>query len=370
MAISKITLNGDTQMDVTNDTVVANHLLDGDMATGANGERIRGTLQVEVVVDPTLSNEGEAADAKVTGNYIADLQGSILFDSHINENRWWNKSYSSATGAISDSNIRICTIDYISKLIKSATPISPYQIGIIAWDSNDVYQGMWSGTEFVKTGLTWQTSKVTFSELGNYNYRILLRRSNDAAITTSAYTNVTIEYITESMQDATDTELERLSSEIKYQNCLSLFENGYYTTNGTYIGSFVSASGYRSCVLNVIPGDKLHLTGIGASSARLWAFADKDKAITRRADSGASMTNGELTVADGECYFVYNADNSSNLYKPALSIEIDKAKTLETLRLNVNDIATRIPVAPTTNGTYTLRCVVSGGTPTYSWVSV
>ena len=29
-----------------------------------------------------------------------------------------------------------------------------------------------------------------------------------------------------------------------------------------------------------------------------------------------------------------------------------------------------VPPAPETNGTYTLRCVVSSGTPTYSWVSV
>ena len=35
----------------------------------------------------------------------------------------------------------------------------------------------------------------------------------------------------------------------------------------------------------------------------------------------------------------------------------------------IKDINIRIPVAPTTDGTYTLQCVVSSGTPTYSWVS-
>ena len=77
MAISKVTLNGVTQMDVTNDTVIANHLLDGDTATGADGERLTGTLEVNVVVDPTLSNTGEAADAKVTGDEIRSLKNLI-----------------------------------------------------------------------------------------------------------------------------------------------------------------------------------------------------------------------------------------------------------------------------------------------------
>ena len=36
----------------------------------------------------------------------------------------------------------------------------------------------------------------------------------------------------------------------------------------------------------------------------------------------------------------------------------------------ITNVATRIPSAPTTDGTYTLQCVVSSGTPTYSWVSV
>lgn len=44
MAISKITLNGEVQMDVTQDTVTANNLLSGETATGADGVRLTGTL--------------------------------------------------------------------------------------------------------------------------------------------------------------------------------------------------------------------------------------------------------------------------------------------------------------------------------------
>ena len=44
MGISKIVLNGVTQMDVTSDTVTASNLLEGETATAADGEKITGTL--------------------------------------------------------------------------------------------------------------------------------------------------------------------------------------------------------------------------------------------------------------------------------------------------------------------------------------
>lgn len=48
MAISKITLNGVTQMDVTQDTVNEENLLAGETATKANGVRTTGTLDLPV----------------------------------------------------------------------------------------------------------------------------------------------------------------------------------------------------------------------------------------------------------------------------------------------------------------------------------
>lgn len=46
MAISKVTLNGTTLMDVTQDTVDAENLLAGETATKANGVRTTGTLDI------------------------------------------------------------------------------------------------------------------------------------------------------------------------------------------------------------------------------------------------------------------------------------------------------------------------------------
>lgn len=44
MAISKVTLNGTTLMDVTQDTVTNNKMKSGTTATSANGQKITGTI--------------------------------------------------------------------------------------------------------------------------------------------------------------------------------------------------------------------------------------------------------------------------------------------------------------------------------------
>ena len=48
MAFSKVILNGTTLMDVTGDTVVADKLLTGYQATGADGEKVQGSYIVPV----------------------------------------------------------------------------------------------------------------------------------------------------------------------------------------------------------------------------------------------------------------------------------------------------------------------------------
>lgn len=54
MAISKIILNGQTQMDVTQDTVNENNLLAGETATKANGVRVTGTYVPSGSIDQEI----------------------------------------------------------------------------------------------------------------------------------------------------------------------------------------------------------------------------------------------------------------------------------------------------------------------------
>ena len=73
MAISKVTLNGETLMDVTQDTVAINNLLTGETATGADGEPVAGGLTIptfttqEKSVSPTESEQVVQPDSGKDG---------------------------------------------------------------------------------------------------------------------------------------------------------------------------------------------------------------------------------------------------------------------------------------------------------------
>ena len=55
MAISKLILDGEVQMDVTQDTVTPNSLLYPHTATAANGEKITGNIETKTASDISIS---------------------------------------------------------------------------------------------------------------------------------------------------------------------------------------------------------------------------------------------------------------------------------------------------------------------------
>ena len=56
MAISKLILNGDVQMDVTSDTVSASRLLNGYTATKSDGTKVTGNIATKSAADLTFAS--------------------------------------------------------------------------------------------------------------------------------------------------------------------------------------------------------------------------------------------------------------------------------------------------------------------------
>ena len=69
MAVSKVILNNETLMDVTQDSVTASTLLEGETATGADGVRITGAASGGSTVSVTqiLASGTEIASITVDG---------------------------------------------------------------------------------------------------------------------------------------------------------------------------------------------------------------------------------------------------------------------------------------------------------------
>lgn len=80
MAFSKVTLNGETLMDVTNDTVDSNNMLYGTRGTAANGTTVTGavvTTPVDSTLDTTSHNAIEnAAVATALNSKIETYYGT------------------------------------------------------------------------------------------------------------------------------------------------------------------------------------------------------------------------------------------------------------------------------------------------------
>ena len=68
MAISKVILDGQVQMDVTQDTVTANSLLSGHTATAANGEKVTGTISTKTASNISV----DGPNVTVSSGYYAN----------------------------------------------------------------------------------------------------------------------------------------------------------------------------------------------------------------------------------------------------------------------------------------------------------
>lgn len=116
-------------------------------------------------------------ETPVTYSNIASLDASY----------WQRKGISSATGADLTgeySTTRLSTIDYLDSGLDIVSVTSDYDYAIFAWDSNGNYQGVWNGSAFVKTGITWlQTATSTKSLPGGYKHRIVLKAHSGLNVT-------------------------------------------------------------------------------------------------------------------------------------------------------------------------------------------
>ena len=79
--------------------------------------------------------------------------------------------------------------------------------------------------------------------------------------------------------------------------------NGMTTTAGMSCG-----------YIPVAPGDRIHITGAGASGAKLWVFTGSDGSIISRANSNVSETDLELIAPAESAYMLFNADTNKPHY--------------------------------------------------------
>jgi len=135
MAISKVILNEDTLMDVTQDTVATDNMLSGVQATAANGESIVGQIEAKTSSDLTVSGATVTVPA---GHYASDASKSVATTTHPKP----TASINSSTGVVTASHTQSTgyvtggtttgTLSLSTQAAKTVTPTEEEQTAVAA----------------------------------------------------------------------------------------------------------------------------------------------------------------------------------------------------------------------------------------------
>lgn len=163
MAFSKVTLNGETLMDVTNDTVDSNNMLYGTRGTAANGTTVTGavvTTPVDSTLDTTSHNAIEnAAVATALNSKIETYYGTCSTAKATAQKEVSISNITSITTGLTvyvkftNSNtaetptLKINTLDPVA--IKRYGTTAPSTSAASSWNAGAVIALTYDGTNFI-----------------------------------------------------------------------------------------------------------------------------------------------------------------------------------------------------------------------------
>ena len=203
MAISKIILNGITQMDVTQDTVASGNLLSGATATGADGQTVTGGIATKTSSDLTVSGATVTAPA----GYYSSAASKTIPNADV------SVSYGN-TGFITESNVRKWKLE-VNGYAESGGWVNNGEIDSDIFKCNAVASG---------TTITPSTSSQT---VGGYQYMM------EGAVTVSAMPSGTA---------GTPTATKGTVSNHSVTVTPSVTNSAGYISGGTKTGTGVSVS--------------------------------------------------------------------------------------------------------------------------------
>lgn len=149
-----------------------------------------------LTIDDTLTQTGQAADAKKVGDEITALKDDFnhiddaLSINYSDVSLWESGGIDLSTGEEWETNSRIRT-GYISRTLDRIKPANGYLIGVYAYDSSDTYLGMYNGTGFSKEDVYWFSSTMFLMEISlDYKLRLLAKKESESSIIPSEATNI------------------------------------------------------------------------------------------------------------------------------------------------------------------------------------
>ena len=297
--------------------------------TVTNGKVTEWEFEESVTVDNTLTQAGDAADAKATGDKITGLKNEII----------------QFTGC---KSIQFTHGYYINDAVSvgSTVDLTPNSVDSLAYAIVDVSEG----DQITINGTGWTNGRlwafidsenkllsVSASAITGTNLKIIAPENSAKCIINVYVSNYGACYIGETISDihnSIDAEITDIHDDIKeFTGCKNIqFMAGYYIKDNLSEGETVDLSplgnGFSTLSCAVIPasyGNHVTINGTGWTDGRLWAFVDSNNKLLSSAGASAVGENlvisapknsakcilNVATATAGRCYF---GESLTNLY--------------------------------------------------------
>lgn len=323
-AVGEVTAEGTTQKN----------LVTSEGTTQVGLVTAEGTAQKNAVQD-----KGDEVIASIPQDYsdlsndVDDLKNALngLIYNINSQELWQSGGIAVASGGTSSSTTRIRTRTYIDKSVRYVGSMNGWQVGIFAYNrSDDSYVGMWNGSEFQTSGLSWLSGTIfigDFQLVNDYAIRVVARTVNNDTIDSSYYGNVYLYHITDESLSMTGIPADALETNVRLNSIDSntyfedTFESdwktGYIDTSpnvGNIVDLYVNTNTqYRYLIVDCVKGDLFTITAKGGSASRAWAFVNENNVVISHAnanveiiaqkftatENGKLIVNGVITYSEG-----------------------------------------------------------------------
>lgn len=268
-------------------------------------------------VDNTLTQSGEAADAKKTGDEITSLKQDFNKIAEISPNLY-NKNANTLgkniadDKTITDSSTRDLS-DYIyignnqDFTAKTATSTDNTGIKKLAWcDASKNIVSLWNNTQDV--------TQKTFNSGDTPYIRFTVMKSSEDFMVNLGSTLATFEAYGEAhiKNDAQSEEVLKMQEVYpiieEWTNKNVSFVSGWINTSGSTVdvSSITINDAWRHSIITVKQNEIIKLKGAGGSSPRLWCFTDESYNVLSSANADTVISSLTEKTAPADGYLICN----------------------------------------------------------------